>query len=145
MRLIVLLVIWLAIAGVLTACQSPIPATTPPQLQHTPGEFISLTADSYDAGVFRVRYPDGWRVVKTNIAAAPMDVVFVSPDDALTIRLSEAAFDPPDTDDNTFIRFEQHTLNGLTLYAYAEAPRSRRAELQLLFRRVLASVRPGHS
>ena len=81
----------LALGLLMSACQPLVPATTPPQLQHTPGAFVSLTADSYDAGVFRVRYPEGWRVVKTNIAAAPMAVVFVSPDDTLTIQLSEAA------------------------------------------------------
>jgi hypothetical protein len=41
--------------------------------------------------------------------------------------------------------FEQHTLNGLTLYACAEAPRNRRDELQMLLQRVLASVQPGNS
>lgn len=140
-RLQCILMLWLA----LSACQPLVPARTPPQLQQTPGAFVSLTADTYDAGVFRVRYPEGWRVVKTNIAAAPMSVVFVSPDETLTIQLSEAPLDPPDTDaSRTFTRSVQQPLNGMTLYAYAEAPLSRRDDLQQLLQRVLESARPGH-
>jgi hypothetical protein len=130
----------------LTACQPLVPATTPPQLEHTPGAFVSVTDDSYDAGVFRVRYPEGWRVVKTSIAGAPMEVVFVSPDEEMTIRLSEAAFDAPEPDDERFTRYEQRTLNntaGITLYARAESPLSRRDELQTLFQRVVQSAEPG--
>jgi hypothetical protein len=132
----------------LAACQSPVPATTPPQLDHTPGAFVSVTDDVYNAGVFRVRYPEGWRVVKTSIAGAPMEVVFVSPDDELTIRLSEAAFDLPESDDETFSRYEQRMLDstaGITLYAYAESPLSRRDELQTLFQQVLQRAQPGQS
>ena len=71
------------------ACAPLVPATTPPQLQYTPGAFVVVTNETFDAGVFRVDYPQSWRVVKTSIAStAFLQVVFVAPDES-SITLSQ--------------------------------------------------------
>jgi len=70
----------------LSACQSIIPAQSPPQLEHTPGVPISITDNQIDAGWFTLDYPDGWRVV-TNIAGEPLELVLVSPDDLMVINI----------------------------------------------------------
>lgn len=68
------------------ACQSLVPAQSPPQLSHTPGAPISITDNQIDAGWFTLDYPDGWRVV-TSIALEPLELVLVSPDDAMVINI----------------------------------------------------------
>lgn len=72
---------------IMGACSPLVPATTPPQLDHTPGAFVIVTEDTFDGGIFRVDYPSSWRIVKTSIAGAEnLQVVFVSPDDhAITL------------------------------------------------------------
>jgi len=72
----------------LSACGSLVPATTPPQLEHTPGIPITITDERIITPDFTVDYPDGWRVVKTSIAGAPLEFVFASPDDEMVITLS---------------------------------------------------------
>ncbi|MEO1644801.1 MAG: hypothetical protein AAFR67_06415 [Chloroflexota bacterium] len=72
----------------LTACGSLVPATTPPQLEHTPGVPISITDERITTPGFTVDYPDGWRVIKTSIAEAPLEFVFASPDGEMIITLS---------------------------------------------------------
>ncbi len=72
----------------LSACASIVPATVPPQLSYTPGPAAVIGESVYDAGVFYVRYPRGWRVVKMNAAGAPQSVVFISPDGAANISLN---------------------------------------------------------
>ncbi|MEM9951903.1 MAG: hypothetical protein AAF846_09900 [Chloroflexota bacterium] len=84
-----------------------IPATTPPQLQHTPGAPLTITDNQIDADWFRLTYPDGWRVV-TNIAIEPVALVLVSPDDALVIRLDTICDDVivSTSDDSQHMRSE---------------------------------------
>lgn len=69
----------------LAAC---VPAQTPPQLQHTAGAPVIITETHYQTGLFSVRYPAGWRVVKADPAGFPVTVVFVSPDNLSTITLT---------------------------------------------------------
>ena len=38
---------------VMGACAPLVPATTPPQLAHTPGAFVVVTDKTFDAGMFR--------------------------------------------------------------------------------------------
>src|SRR5687768_6640877 len=72
-----------------------VPAAPPIQLQATPGAFVRVDEHIYDAGAFRVANPPGWRIVKSSIAAAPMQVVFVSPDETMTITVSEIPIADP--------------------------------------------------
>jgi len=73
----------------LSGCQSLVPATTPPQLSHTPGAPITITDNHIDAGWFSLDYPDGWRVV-TNVAIEPLHLTLVSPDDEMLIYVTDA-------------------------------------------------------
>lgn len=73
----------------LGACSPLAPATTPAQLQHTPGPFFSITETRFDAGLFRLEFPPSWRVVHLSPATAPLvRVVFVSPDQS-TVSISQ--------------------------------------------------------
>ena len=81
----------------LSACAPIVPATAPPQLEHTPGAFAVVTDAFFDAGRFRVDYPKSWRVVKTSIAADDhLQVVFAAPDGgAVTLTEADSAGDEP--------------------------------------------------
>lgn len=74
---------------ILSACQSIVPATSPPQLNHTPGASLSITDNQIDAGWFTLDYPDGWRVV-TNESVAEFRLILVSPDDEMIIYIDDA-------------------------------------------------------
>ena len=90
-------------AMLLGGCAPIVPATAPPQLEHTPGAFVAVTDNFFDAGLFRVDYPKSWRVVKTSIAAADhLQVVFAAPDSsAVTLTQADAAGD--DTSGERFV------------------------------------------
>jgi len=88
---------------ILAACAPLVPATTPPQLEHTPGAFVVVTDSIFDAGTFVVDYPSSWRVVKSSIAATEtMQVVFVAPDES-TITLTEVTSADDSNPDEQFI------------------------------------------
>ncbi|MGJ3237426.1 MAG: hypothetical protein ACFE0Q_01845 [Anaerolineae bacterium] len=92
----------LLLIALLVACQSLIPATTPPQLQHTAGAPLTITDTHIDANWFSVDYPDGWRVV-TGVAIEPISLVLVAPDDTFIIRVADARAGcpiPPTPDSN---------------------------------------------
>jgi hypothetical protein len=93
------------------ACVPIVPATTPPQLKHTPGAFVVVTEGTFDAGVFRVDYPQWWRVVKTSIASTAMiQVVFVAPDDkSITLTQVEVINDST-SDSEQFITLGNGTI-----------------------------------
>ena len=79
----------LVVVLLLSACSSLVPATTPAQLQHTPGPFFTISETQFDAGLFRLRYPSTWRVVLLSPANAPLiRVVFVAPDQS-TVGLTQ--------------------------------------------------------
>jgi len=80
--------IFVIILFCLAACAPIVPAQTPPQLEFTPGAPVTIDDTLYDAGVFRMAYPQGWRVVKSNTAEAPMSAVFVSPDETMAIHVT---------------------------------------------------------
>ena len=95
----------------LGGCAPIVPATAPPQLEHTPGAFVAVADNFFDAGRFRVDYPKSWRVVKTSIAAADhLQVVFAAPDSsAVTLTQADAAGD--DTSGERFVVLD----NGVVL------------------------------
>lgn len=79
----------LYLLGFLTACQSLIPASTPPQLEHTPGAPVTITESRIEGEWFALDYPDNWRVI-TNIAIEPLHLIMVSPDDSFLIHIEDA-------------------------------------------------------
>ena len=136
--------IWIFALLWIAACTPLIPATTPPQLEYTPGAFVTVDDDHFDAGIFRVDYPDGWRIVKTSVATAPLEVVFASPDNSMTIRIIEGDIPIPDStsDQAIYERQEQFGLSAnVTLTVIGQAPIESRAELDEIFDTVRASIR----
>lgn len=118
-----------------------VPAATPPQLQHTPGAYVRVDGRMYDAGVFRAAYPSGWRIVKSSIAAAPMQVVFVSPDDAMTITLSETPLPEPASSPGILTRTEPISLpDGTVIYVRGRYPAEREAAFNRAWERVTGSM-----
>ena len=73
---------------IVVACQPLVPATVPPQLSHTPGEFIRIDDDRVYVDDFSVAYPEGWRVIKISMASDPVRFVFASPDNTMLITIS---------------------------------------------------------
>ena len=72
----------LAFCGLLAlvGCGAYLPASPPPQLRHTPGPAITVSAGEVEAGLFRLRYPPAWRVVKLSESHQGMRLAFVAPD-----------------------------------------------------------------
>ena len=127
----------LLFTALFAGCGRLAPATTPPQLAATPGHFVTIDDSVYDAGRFRVRYPDGWRVVKSSAAGAPPEVIFVAPDETATITLSTA---PREADNATATR--TITLaDGSTLTATLHVTPDAGSDYSDLFERVVASVK----
>jgi hypothetical protein len=138
MRLLYLLTLLL-----IAACTPLIPATTPPQLEFTPGAFITVDDEVVDAGFFRVNYPDGWRIVKTSIAAAPLEIVFASPDNSMTIHIVEGEYVIPEgtPDPNTYERRSQLQLSdAMLLTIFGQAPIEAQADFNVIFDSVLDSI-----
>lgn len=74
----------LAILFLFAAACSPLaPAVTPPQIQYTPGAFVTLSETRFDAGIYQLDYPANWRVVKLSTAdTRNLRVAFVAPDNS---------------------------------------------------------------
>lgn len=123
--------------SLLAACTPLVPATTPPQLAHTPGVFIRVTDEQFSADFFRVNYPQDWRVVKTSIASAALQVVFVSPDETMSITLSETPLDAVDTP-----YMEVVPLGERVLYVAGQAPSPQWRDFETVFERIVNSIQP---
>lgn len=126
----------------MTACAPLVPATTPPQLQAAPGTPIVLDAERFDAGVFVVNYPDGWRVVKQSEANAPVTVTFAAANNEMTILVSEIAFSIPESTPEPGI-YERYQIvtsgeNAVTLVGCARE--EEREALDVIFEHVVQSV-----
>ena len=124
----------------ITACTPLVPATTPPQLQHTPGAFVSIDDEYFDAGMFRLNYPDGWRTVKLSVASAPLEVVFASPDDTMVIHVSEVPLPEREAPPNTYTRSSVVIQDDITIYMQGEAPLDQRSVFDEIFAQVLESI-----
>lgn len=125
-------------ALLLNACGPIVPATTPPQLQHTPGAFVTVTEARFDAGLFQVDYPKSWRVVKTSIAADRLlQVVFAAPQGS-AVTLTQA--DVPSDDDapEQFIRLD----NGIIIRAQIQPAADPDAVFATAAQKLIASIRP---
>ena len=77
----------------LAACSPWVPATAPPQLEHTPGPQYSITATKFEIDRFQLRYPASWRVVYLSTAEDRLhQVAFVAPDQSVVmVREVESA------------------------------------------------------
>jgi len=106
------------------------------------GQAVIVTDHFYDAGVFRVRTPSGWRIV-TGPADAPPKVTFVSPDNRSFMLLSAGAADAPTPTADMRIETRQVTVNEKTLTAVGSAPIDEWGSFVRLFDQILASVQPG--
>lgn len=131
-------VLFFAIAIVLAGC---IPPTLPPQLDDTPGPTVMVTEHVYDAGIFRVRYPDGWRVI-TSEAGAPPSVIFAAPgDDGILFQISAGELNEGDFSKPDFIvDVRGIDLGEVHITALAAAPADQWGEIRPLFERVISSI-----
>jgi hypothetical protein len=125
----------------LAAC---IPARTPAQLEHTPGPAVRVMDGSYDAGLFKVRFPAGWRVV-TSAATSAVRVLLVAPEaDALIMigpGLTEAPPPAGYTGELVSERREIALENGTVIVAILNAPPQTRNMYLAQFEAVVESVR----
>ena len=131
----------LSVFSLLLLCAC-VPVEKPPQLTFTPGTPFVVTDEVFDAGVFRVRYPAGWRVISGQ-ASAPPSVIFVAPDDAALMMLAVGNIESPpilNTDVELLTETRTIELNGLTLTAYGTAPADEWDSFMQTFERVLASL-----
>lgn len=135
--MLVIAMLWLG-----AACAPIVPAQTPPQLEFTPGASVRVDDVVYDAGDFKIDYPQGWRIVKSNTAEAPMSVVFVSPDETMAIYLSadsQAEFTLPE--DHTESKTRRIELdNGQTVMVGGSATFEAWHTLTPIYERIVASV-----
>jgi hypothetical protein len=129
----------------LAACLPDIPATTPPQLGATVGVALTILSDEVLTDAYRLRYPQGWRVVKANPADSLTQLVFVSPDEQTTITLHEQASLPAvlsiPTPSAGNLQLERRlSLADRTLYLRLEAPQASFEQAQALFEAMLDSL-----
>lgn len=119
-----------------------VPVEKPPQLTFTPGASFVVTDDIFDAGVFRVRYPQGWRVI-TGQASAPPSVIFAAPDDVALIMLAVGEIESPPTlnlDVETQSETRTIELGDVTMTAYLTAPVESWGSFTQIFDDVLATL-----
>lgn len=127
---------------VMAACAPLVPATTPPQLQIPPGTAVSLDAERFDAGMFQVDYPDGWRVVRQSEANAPVTVTFAAANNEMTILVSEIAFSIPENtpEPGIYERYQTVRLGGNAVTLIGCAREEEREALDVIFEHVVQSV-----
>ena len=119
-----------------SACSSLLPATVPPQLQHTPGAFVRLSETQFDAGFFRLDYPSTWRVVKLNTAEnTRLQVVFVAPDQS-TVTLTQVDGAKADAYENMLM-----LENGIALAVQIKASQDVAASFPKQAELLVASIR----
>ena len=132
---------------VIAACGRLAPADLPPQLEYTPGPFVIVTDQTYDAGVFTVRYPLGWQVITPATFNTPW-VVFQSPDETAVIVLALDVDDTQVTPENieqAELQREttQIVLDEDTVFVVLVAPRAEWGDNLALFETVSNSVQPN--
>jgi hypothetical protein len=119
-----------------------VPIDKPPQLTFTPGASFVVTDETFDAGVFRVRYPQGWRVI-TGQASAPPSVIFAAPDDTALIMLAVGEIEsPPTLNTGSEMQSETRTLEvgNITFTVYGTASVAEWESFIQTFESVLATL-----
>lgn len=129
------------IALTLAAC---IPSQATSRLNTAPGNPVVVSSDTYDAGLFRARYPAGWRVI-TSPAGEPPFVTFVAPDNCALILLSARPRPAPplgadcaEPGNTRELSAEAGEERGI--YAAGRAAESVSASFLATWRRVISSV-----
>lgn len=129
----------------LSACAAIAPANTPPHLDYTPGPAIVITDQTYNAGPFFLRYPQGWRVITAAAFSTPW-VVLTTPDETTLIALALDRQDtrvvPANTPEGD-LRRQVRVLSldsDQLLYAALVAPRNEWETYTPVFDRVIATV-----
>lgn len=126
----------------LAAC---VPATTPPQLTHTPGQPVTITDESFDNGVFSLRYPRDWRVV-TGAAASPPSVTLIMPEDCgFMIVSSERITNVPPLPPQCGADMPELRRHFDEVWIVGKVAPRDEGVFMTLFERVLASVQPAAS
>lgn len=132
---------FLLMAVIASGCQPLVPAEEPPQFFITPMFFVSLDDRTYDTPSFRVRYPDGWEVVKSNMIWGAQEVYFISPDETMEIFVAALPPDPTETDAGLYLREATIELSDEhTVYVRGTAPRSAQEMFDRLLDQVIASL-----
>jgi hypothetical protein len=131
----------LALLLLLAGCAPLVPAQTPPQLEHTPGAFVVIDMQTYDAAAFQVDYPGGWKVVKLNEAGAPDRVAFVAPDESAVIEIAAGVVGATSPAEGQRLITRETNLQGQTIILSGRADNATWAEFQPVFERVVASIR----
>jgi hypothetical protein len=135
-------VLSLIIVGVLIGACSSLPAQPPPQLQHTPGPLLVVGERTLQTSAYRIDPPAGWRVVKSTIAAEPIVLVLVAPDDAMMITIGEEPVPAFPDDPNFAQRDAVVTLpNGQSVYMVGQSKRELGDQFDAVFEAVQQSVR----
>ncbi len=99
-----------------SACSPLVPAETPPQIQHTPGAFVTVSETRFDAGIFQLDYPSNWTVVKLSTADTNyLKVAFVAPDQS-TVTLTQV-----ENADKNVVRLENGVVIVVEINATAAA------------------------
>ena len=125
-----------------SACSS-VPAQPPPQLQDTPGPFVVLGDKTVQTPSYRVDAPEGWKIVKNSEATDPVTLVFASPDDSMTIWVSEELLPAAPSDDAVVSQDAHVTLaNGQSVYLVGQGKRELKTQFEEIFAAVQTSVRP---
>ncbi len=121
--------------GLLAACAPLWPATAPPQLTHTPGAFVEISAGYFDAGSFQFNYPASWRLIKLDPAEAPnRHIVLLATDGS---QLSLRVVDEKNAGDGRFIAL----ATGNFLLATSDTAPEASPIVAAEFRRILQSIR----
>lgn len=119
-----------------------LPIATPPQLTFTPGASFVVTDETFDAGVFRVNYPQGWRVI-TGQASAPPSAIFAAPDDRALIMLAVGEIESPpalNIEDETQSETRTLEVGDITMTAYGTASADEWESFIQTFESVLATL-----
>lgn len=137
----VLYTLALCLPLVVVGCTS-LPAQPPPQLVATPGAFVVVDERTVKTPTYRVDAPAGWKIVKSSIAADPIVLVFASPDNSMSLSLSDAPLtaQPPES---SWSQQETHvTLDGgQTLYLVGWAQPDSVSAFREAFEQVRLSIR----
>ena len=129
------IVLALVVLGLLGACEPLVPATTPPQLAHTPGAWFVVAENRLNAGPFQLDYPPNWRIVKESVAASTfVQLVLVAPEGGIVTLVQAAVRDP----------LADHFLaldNGINLNIYIVHGEQPTDTFDTQVKRLVASVR----
>lgn len=119
------------------ACAPLVPATTPPQLEFTPGAYVVVTDSLFDAGDFVVEYPHDWRIVKTSIASDEhLKAVFVAPDQStITLTIVDSAGQNSTTERYVTL------AETLIIQGIAEASADADPDFMLIFEQMMDRIR----